>query len=96
MVRCIWLRICAVGLPPLALRKWSRRVSDSSSPSWGAAGGRAGLEDFAEADAGRAAEDDEVDQAVGAEAVGAVDGDAGRLADREQAGARRVGMPSAA
>ena len=35
---------------------------------------------------GGAAEHDQVDQAVGAEAVGAVDRDAGRLADREQAG----------
>ena len=41
---------------------------------------------------GGAAEHDEVDQAVRAEAVGAVDADAGRLADREQAGHDRVGI----
>ena len=53
---------------------------------------RAGLDHLAEAQAGGAAEHDEVDQAVGAEAVGAVDADAGRFADREQAGHDRVGI----
>ena len=51
---------------------------------------RARLHHLGEADARGAAEDDEVDQAVGAEAVGAVDADAGRFADREQAGHDRV------
>ena len=53
---------------------------------------RAGLHHFGEPEAGGAAEHDEVDQAVGAQAVGAVDADAGRLADREQAGHDRIGI----
>ena len=53
---------------------------------------RAGLDHLGEPVAGGAAEHDEVDQAVRAEAVGAVDGDAGRLADREQARHDRVGI----
>jgi hypothetical protein len=81
------LRICAVGLPPLAWRKWSSRESDSSSEPFGSGGCAApGLRISPRRMAGRAAEHDEVDQAVGAEPVGAVDRDAGRLADREQAG----------
>src|SRR6185295_8900435 len=38
------------------------------------------------------AEHDEVDEAVGTEAVGAVDTDAGRFADRKQAGDDRIGI----
>ena len=53
---------------------------------------RARLEHLAEPKPGRAAEHDQVDQAVRAEAVGAVDRDARRLADREQAGHDRVGI----
>ena len=46
----------------------------------------AGLDHLGQPQAGRAAEHDQIDQAVGAEAVGAMDRNAGRLADREQAG----------
>src|SRR3546814_7688376 len=49
---------------------------------------RAGLDQFLQPMAGRAAENDEVDQAVRAEAVRAVDRHARRLAHREQAGHR--------
>ena len=48
--------------------------------------GGAGLDRLGEPQARGAAEDDEVDQAVRAQPIGAVDRDAGRLADREQAG----------
>ena len=47
---------------------------------------RIGLDRLGEPQARGAAEHDEIDQRVGAEPVGAVDRDAGRLADREQAG----------
>ena len=50
------------------------------------------LDRLAEPMPGGAAEHDQVDEAVGAQAVGAVDRDAGRLADREQAGHDRVGI----
>ena len=51
-----------------------------------------GFEDFAAAQAGGAAEDNEVDQRVGAEAVRAMDGDACRFADGHQAGHDGVGI----
>ncbi len=49
-----------------------------------------GLEDLSDALAGGAAEYDEVDEAVRAEPVGAVNRHACRLADREQAGHDRI------
>ncbi len=48
------------------------------------------LDQLGDAEAGRAAEHDQIDQAVRAQAVGAVDRDAGRLAHREQARHHRV------
>ena len=53
---------------------------------------RSGLHHLGKPQARRAAEHDEVDQAVRAEAIGAVDADAGRFADREQAGDDRIGV----
>ena len=52
---------------------------------------RAGLHDFGELKAGSAAENDEVDEAIRAEAVGAVHADTSRLADCEQARHDRIG-----
>ena len=53
-----------------------------------------GLDHFGQPQARGAAEHDQVDQAVGAQPVGAVDADAGGFADREQAGHDRLGSPS--
>ena len=52
--------------------------------------GRAGNRGFAAAQAGCAAEHDEVDQRVGAEAVGAVDRHAGRFANSHKARHDRI------
>ncbi len=74
-------------MAPFALRKPSRRES-----AWSAEfGGQlrllgAGRDEFRGAHAGGAAEHHEIDQRIGAEPVGAMDGDAGRLAERHQAG----------
>ncbi len=89
--RCMSSRISAVGLPPSAWRNLSSRPSARSAASFGSCSWIApGLTTSASRRPGGAAEHDEVDQAVGAEAVGAVDADAGRFADREQAGHDRV------
>ena len=55
---------------------------------------RIGLEDLTEAQARRTAEHDQVDEAVRSEAVGAMDRDARRFADREQSGTTASGLPS--
>jgi hypothetical protein len=55
---------------------------------------RIGLDRLGEPQARGAAEHDQVDQRVGAEPVGAVHRDAGRLADRDQAGHDASGLPS--
>ena len=81
-------RAAALGVAELVEPGERESAASFGSSPWIAAG----LDDFGEPQARGAAEHDEVDQAVGAEAVGAVDGDAGRLADREQAGHHGVGI----
>ena len=55
---------------------------------------RIGREDFAEAKTGRAAEHHQVDKAVGAEAIGAMNRHASRFANRKKAGDDASGTPS--
>ena len=83
MTRCISSLTSAVGEPPAAKRNLSSRPRARSLTG-------VGLERLGEPEAGGAAEHDQVGQAVRAEPVGAVDRDAGRLADGEQARDDRV------
>ena len=86
MVRCIAPRISPVLMLPLALRTLSRRSSDCSpAPGGRRLCGRAGLDELGRGLGGGAAEDDEVDQRVAAQPVGAVHRGAGGLADGRQA-----------
>ena len=91
--RCMLRRSSAVGVSPLAWRKRSRRASAQSALSLGRSGWLSpGLSDLGGAQAGGAAEHDEVDQRIGAEPVGAVHRNAGRFAERHQARHDRVGI----
>ena len=89
---CILRRRSAVGVSPLAWRKRSRRESAGSAASAGSSRRRAALDRLRAALGCRASEHDEIDQRVGAQPVGAVHGDARRLADRHQARDDRVGI----
>ena len=93
MARCIFSRSTAVGVPPLAWRSRSKRSMIFSTGRFVDRRDRRGaVDDLAGADRGGAAEDDEVDQRVGAEAVGAVHRGAAGFADGHQAGRDAVGI----
>ena len=91
ITRCMRRRSSDVAVPPLAWRNLSRRDSDELGGVLRQLGLRgARFDGLAATQAGGAAEHDEVDQRVGAEAVGAVDRHAGGFAQRHQAGHDRV------
>ena len=93
MTFCILRRSAAVGVPPLAWRNLSRRDSASSAASLGSGGCALPASTvLAALQAGGAAEHHEVDQRVGAQAVGAVHRHAGGLADGHQARHHVVGV----
>ena len=83
--------VSATLVPPLAWRARSKRAS-AASPAFGGSGAwvAPGLTISAARMRGGAAEHHEVEQRIGAEPVGAMHRDAGRLADRHQPGHHRI------
>ena len=90
---CMAARITAVGVSPLALRKWSKRaIASSPAPlgsSWCAV---MPSSDLGGLHAGRLAEHHQIDQRIGAQPIGAMHDDAGRFAHRHQAMHHRIGI----
>ena len=85
------------GRAAVGVAQRSRRATACSPASCGSSAWELpGFDGFGAAMAGRPAEHDEIDQRVGAQPVRAMHAGAGRLAERHQAGHRRVEIVSAA